>query len=247
MRRLILHIPHSSDEITLTEGFIVKDDVIEAEILKLTDWHTDDLFYSEEDVMIKAEFSRVFCDVERFTDDNMEEMAKYGMGVLYERADSGEVIRNVMTDFRKRVLEEFYHPHHLKLKRAVEDELSANGRALIVDCHSFPDKPFIRDLNKEPNRPDFCLGTDAFHTPGFLKDTAEDFLKDLGFSVKVNKPYEGTLVPIDFLRRNENVFSIMVEVNRKLYLKDGTNKRNKDYERVKKVVQELLGYLKFKI
>ena len=247
MRRLILHIPHSSDEIPLTEGFIVSDEIIEAEVLKLTDWHTDDLFYSEEDVMIKAEFSRVFCDVERFEDDRKEVMARFGMGVLYERADTGEVIRNVMPDFRKRVLHEFYYPHHLSLKRAVEAELEAYGNALIVDCHSFPDTPFMRDLSKEPNRPDFCIGTLAFHTPDFLRDAAVDFLSDKGFHVGFNWPYKGTMVPIDFLGKNDNVFSIMVEVNRRLYLKDGTNERSGGYESVKVVVKEMINYLKFKI
>ena len=56
-----------------------------AEMLKLTDWYTDDLFYSENNEMIIAEFSRICCDPERFTDDNLEVMAQYGMGVLYEK------------------------------------------------------------------------------------------------------------------------------------------------------------------
>jgi N-formylglutamate amidohydrolase len=41
-------------------------------MLKLTDWCTDDLFYSVDDEMVKAEFSRIFCDPERFTDDAQE-------------------------------------------------------------------------------------------------------------------------------------------------------------------------------
>jgi len=66
--KLILHLPHSSTNIPLNEGYIVDSIALESEILKLTDWYTDDLFYSEGDEMIKAEFSRIFCDPERFTD-----------------------------------------------------------------------------------------------------------------------------------------------------------------------------------
>ena len=43
----------------------------EKEILKWTDWYTDDLFYSNEDHMILAEFSRIFCDAERFAGDSL--------------------------------------------------------------------------------------------------------------------------------------------------------------------------------
>jgi N-formylglutamate deformylase len=61
-KKIILHIPHSSTQIPLTAGYIVDAIALEKEILKLTDWYTDDLFYSNEDEMIVAEFSRIFCD-----------------------------------------------------------------------------------------------------------------------------------------------------------------------------------------
>jgi N-formylglutamate amidohydrolase len=32
------------------------------------------------------------------------------------------------------------------------------------DCHSFPQIPIIRALEKSDFRPDFNIGTDAFHT-----------------------------------------------------------------------------------
>ena len=61
-RRLILHVPHSSDHIPLRGGYTVSDELIEVEILKLTDWCTEDLFHSREDIMVIAPFSRVFCE-----------------------------------------------------------------------------------------------------------------------------------------------------------------------------------------
>jgi N-formylglutamate deformylase len=58
---LILHIPHASASVPDKEGFIVDDKVIEAEILKLTDWYTDELFNSPDEIVVRAPFSRVFC------------------------------------------------------------------------------------------------------------------------------------------------------------------------------------------
>src|SRR5690606_40798107 len=58
LKKIILHIPHSSTNIPLSEGYLVDFITLEKEILKLTDWYTDDLFYSKDDEMIVAEFSR---------------------------------------------------------------------------------------------------------------------------------------------------------------------------------------------
>ena len=87
MKQLILHIPHSSVKIPLLNGYIINDALLTSEILKLTDWYTDDLFHSGNDIMVTADFSRLFCDPERFSDDKQEIMSQYGMGVLYEKTD----------------------------------------------------------------------------------------------------------------------------------------------------------------
>lgn len=88
MQKSILHIPHSSTKIPMTNGYVVDQEVLDREILKLTDWYTDDLFSLVGSIQVRADFSRIFCDTERFTDDSLEVMAKFGMGVLYEKANS---------------------------------------------------------------------------------------------------------------------------------------------------------------
>jgi N-formylglutamate deformylase len=82
MKKLVLHIPHSSTTIPKVEGYIVSQSILNSEILKLTDWYTDDLFQNNIDKDVLAPFSRIFCDVERFSEDEKEVMSKFGMGVL---------------------------------------------------------------------------------------------------------------------------------------------------------------------
>ena len=49
MKKLVLHIPHSSNVIPLFEGYVSTQEEINQEIIKLTDWYTDDLFDTDAD------------------------------------------------------------------------------------------------------------------------------------------------------------------------------------------------------
>ena len=242
--KLILHIPHSSTDIPMMDGYVVDEKSLENEMLKLTDWYTDDLFYSDEDEMIKADFSRIFCDPERFTEDSQEVMAQFGMGVLYEKNDVGELIRNVTPAFKEKVLKEYYSKHHDNLSDAVNNQLVKFGKALIIDCHSYPSIPLKRDLDQNKDRPDFNIGTDTFHTPKHLIDLSIAFFKDGGYSLGIDWPYKGAIVPLAYYNKNKNVESIMLEINRGLYLKEPTNEKTEKYAEIKKVTAEFIKIIK---
>lgn len=244
MQQLILHIPHSSINIPLREGYIIDECMLNSELLILTDWYTDDLFCSESDIVVKAEFSRLFCDPERFSDDEQEVMAQFGMGVLYEKTDGGEIMRKVSVELRERILNEYYSIHHNKLNNAVNSQLRSFGSALILDCHSFPDIPLLRDLNQDASRPDFNIGTDAFHTPQKLIDMSLKFFIDKGYTIEDNAPYKGSIVPMEHYNKNQQVHSIMLEINRKLYLNEGSNEKSSGYGEIKSVTQEYMAELK---
>lgn len=239
-KQLILHIPHSSTNIPIKDGYVVDDVILQNEILKLTDWYTDDLFFSKEDITITANFSRIFCDPERFSDDSQEVMAEYGMGVLYEKNDDGAVIREVSTKLRKEILNNFYWKHHAALSDAVNNQLHTFNKALIIDCHSYPNVPLKRSLDQKDNRPDFNIGTDSYHTPPYLIEISKDFFNSKGYSLGIDWPYKGSIVPIEHYQKNKNVQTIMLEINRSLYLKESTNKKSKKYYETKQITSEFI-------
>lgn len=241
--KLILHIPHSSTIIPFYECFVLSKSEIAGEIIKLTDWHTDEIFDSASDYKIVAPFSRLFCDVERFTDDSKEIMSKYGMGVLYEKTDCGRQLRNVSEEIRKKILNDYYYAHHNRFSKAVDEELAVSGKALIIDCHSFPDVPLKRDQDQEQNRPDICIGTDDFHTPVWLCEFTTDYFSSNGFSFLVNKPYNGSIVPLSHYQINRNVMSVMIEINRRLYLKEGSEKSS-GFMKISKLISDYLDGIK---
>jgi N-formylglutamate amidohydrolase len=244
MKQLILHIPHSSTIIPFHNGYVSSLDNIQQEIIKLTDWYTDDLFDTDVDSKIVAPFSRIFCDVERFADDELEVMSKVGMGVLYEKLDSDEILRKVTPVLREKILTNYYWKHHNSLTTIVEEQLNRNGECLIVDCHSFPSTPLQKAINQNSNTPDFNIGTDSFHTPNKYIEASKTYFENLGYSLGVDWPYSGSIVPMKYYQKVKRVNSIMLEINRKLYLNEPTNEKSKDYNKTKEVVQGYLNMLR---
>ncbi len=244
MKKLVLHIPHSSSEIPLLDGYVSTQDEILDEITKLTDWFTDDLFDSKVDDKIVAPFSRIFCDVERFADDELEVMSKFGMGVLYEKLDNGNQLRIVTPKLKSDVLSNYYWKHHQRLNDAVENHLEEAESCLILDCHSFPSSPLTRALVQEHKTPDFNIGTDSYHTPSRLIEASKEFFKSRGLSLGIDTPYSGSIVPMEYYQKDPRVSSIMLEVNRRLYLKENTSEKSENYDKTKEIIQEYMDLLR---
>jgi N-formylglutamate amidohydrolase len=247
MKKLILHIPHSSVNMPFLDGYMQDADKIHNELIKLTDWYTDELFYSETDSMIIASFSRIFCDVERFENDEDEIMSKVGMGVLYENFDDGSILRKVSPILRSKIITDFYWKHHKALLEEVNKQLINDGSCLIVDCHSYPSKPLIRDLDQTTARPDFNIGIDKYHTPQKLIDASVAYFEQRGYSIGVDWPYKGTIVPLAHYQINNKVNSIMLEVNRKLYLKEPSNEKCEKYNEINKIIDGFIKMIKNEI
>lgn len=217
----IFHIPHSKTEIPdQFKSDFVSAEIMEHEIRLLTDFATDEIFTIGSLSKVVFPYSRIFCDVERLDDEN-EVMFKYGRGFYYTKTDSGEILRENLNGSKEAIYNDYYLKHHNALTNLVDQKLKDGVSPVIVDCHSFADTPFKSDIEQGGERPDFCIGTDAFHTPKWLVDMAFTFLSNQGYSVKINYPYVGTIVPMKHYQVNENVRSIMIEINRNLYMEDG--------------------------
>ena len=171
-------------------------------------------------------------------------MAQYGMGVLYEKSDNGEEIRIVTPELKEKVLTSYYWKHHHKFSLAVKNQLDINGKAIIIDCHSYPSKPLVRDLDKNPKRPDFNIGTDSYHTPKELIDLSISFFVNAGYTLGIDWPYKASIVPLEYYQKNKNVSTIMLEINRALYLNEPTNQKSETYYQLKQITSEYIRTIK---
>ncbi len=246
MSGMILHIPHASQNILVDfkDVFILDPDVLKTELLRMTDAYTDELYDHPSAARIIFPISRLIVDPERFVVDDEEPMSAMGMGVIYTKTSHGDVLKREMTSGERReLLDRFYYPHHKALREAVQSELFSEGSVLIVDCHSFPSRPLPCDMDQMYPRPDFCIGTDPFHTSAELLNKALAAIREQGYSVMVDRPYSGTIVPIEEYRKNKAVSSIMIEVRRDLYMDEATGAKNKNFDKTRNVIAELLKAL----
>ena len=221
MTNLILHIPHASLRIPDYSHYLLPRYTVDAEALHLTDLYTDELFAATlGDAVIQAGFCRVYCDVERFDNDALEPMSRFGMGAAYVRCDDGRELRQLTATQRNEILRNYYEPHHAKLTDAVDAALARVGQARIVDCHSFPDTPLRCSLYQGDAQFDFNIGTDAFHTPLEWIEASVKFFAYRSFRLGIDEPYAGSIVPIKHYNKDNRVKSIMLEINRNLYMND---------------------------
>ena len=151
----------------------------------------------------------------------------------------GKKIRDYDEELRNRILADFYDPHHARLTSAVDTALENCGRCTILDGHSFNSKWPIK-LDCLFDRPDFCIGTDPFHTPEGLRDAMVKAVKEEGYHVRINTPYSGAITPIKHYGKDKRVVSIMIEVNRKLYMDEKTGEKSKGFEKTKAMCQKLM-------
>jgi N-formylglutamate deformylase len=249
---MVLHIPHASPvippEVLCT--FQISDEELQWELSRLTDAFTDELFVGAlpSARAIIHPVSRFVVDPERFADDDQEPMAKKGMGAVYTHTTQGKRLRlDLSSEERTRLLATYYLPHHEALTRAVSEVLKRYDMCLILDCHSFPSLPLPCDIDQTPQRPDICIGTDPFHTPGWLADILIQLFQDSGYSVEENRPYCGTIVPMNFYGANKNVMSVMIELNRRLYLNEATGCKSDDYPVLAEQLTQVLRMFEAKI
>lgn len=244
---MIIHLPHSSRFIPAQylNQFVLSEEKLWHEMNVMTDSFTDELFdfYSGDNTIINVVFpvSRLLVDPERFSDDDLEPMSQKGMGVLYSKTYRGELLRRSLDSAeRNELLERYYFPHQKLVSDAIGEELKKTGVSLLIDGHSFPANSIpCYDYQIEPT-PDFCLGTDSLHTPTELTDLIQQKIKDLGYRVELNKPFAGAFVPSDYYQKDKQVFALMIEINRRIYMDETTAVKTENFQQIQKHLKEVL-------
>ena len=204
------------------------------ELLRMTDAYTNELFPPTpvEAGRVVFPLSRLICDVERFSSDEDEPMAIRGDGRHLYPHLMGQLLRAQPDPVsRKSILDRWYWPHHSKLERMVNGVVARLGACLIVDCHSFPSVALPYELDQIGQRADFCIGTDPFHSPSSVRDAIVEAIREAGYSVTIDAPFAGALVPLASYLTDRRIWSVMIEVNRRLYMDEHSKEAGQRYAR----------------
>ena len=237
---VIIHIPHASVAISEQDlrDFTLTENQMQYELIRLTDWYTDELFGQgwTHDNVVQFQHSRLVVDVERFESDAEEPCAPIGMGATYVKTTQGALLRKLSPARRSELIKNYYQPHHQIFTQKVFQVLEKFNRSVIIDGHSYPTKP----LPTQPDckfAPEIGIGTDAVFTSPELTDLSLKYFKSHGLTVGLDKPFSGTIVPLKILHsKDTRVQSVMIEVRRDLYINEETAKKNSQFDRVQKLI-----------
>ncbi len=113
--------------------------------------------------------------------------------------------------------------------------IEARGNILLIDCHSFSSVPNL--LNSNPPDIDICIGynDDETRPNKVVIGNIVQYFKSLGYKVGINTPFSNSKtfsVPSKY-------HSVMIEINKKLYMDELTREKSGGYNKLKQDVQSL--------
>jgi len=243
----IVHVPHSSTTIPddVRAHLLLDDEALAEELRLMTDARTDELaILAAERVAPRPwvfvnRLSRLVVDPERLPDQH-EEMFAVGMGAVYTRTSGGLALRDVDEHVQLALLSRFFTPYADELTDLVDERISATGRAVLVDLHSYPVLALPYERHQDARRPPVCLGVDVDHTPTALAERAWRACSVIG-QVVVNEPFRGSYVPLRHFGRDNRVTSVMLDLRRDTYLRDDGSLDPEGARRITEALVAILG------
>jgi N-formylglutamate deformylase len=160
------------------------------------------------------------------TDAVVLSKVRLGKGLVWRNLDDGQPIyaRRLQPQEVLDRIDRYWRPYHDAVAREIDAAHARHGWSLHLNCHSMPAMA-ARFATDHPGlvHADFVLGDrDGSTADPRLSARLAAFLRERGYRVEINFPYKG----VELVRRYgdpaRHRHSIQVEINRKLYMDEGT-------------------------
>lgn len=151
---------------------------------------------------------------------------RLGKGLVWRNTDHGVPMygRKLRPQEVAARIERCWRPYHDAVARAIDQAQARHGYSIHINCHSMPaiagshatDYPGLAHA-------DFVIGDrDGSTSDPRLTAWLAQFLRGRGYDVEVNFPYKGVELVRRFGEPARQRHSLQLEVNRKLYMDEGT-------------------------
>ena len=167
-----------------------------------------------------------------------------GLGTVARIVAGGAEIYNqrLDADDAMRRIEACHRPYHQALKTLIDDAMSAFGCCLVIDCHSMPSLA-VSGINGH-TQADIVLGDcHGSSCSPEVSSITERTLRDLGLSVRRNKPYAGGYTTRHYAARESGIQTLQIEINRALYMNEIAIERHQGFERLSARLEVLIARL----
>lgn len=264
---LLYDSPHSGR--VFPDGFASR--LASEELRRAEDAYVDHVFAGVPEVggtLITANFPRIYIDPNRAVDDidpaaldgewptllNPGEKSKWGKGLVWKTLRGQQEIydhRLSVNEVQHRI-DHYWQPYHSAVSDAIEAMHSRFGCVFHINCHSMRGTGYNEVSDKFAPRPDFVLSNrdGASCEPSFINMIAH-YLSGCGFEVSINDPFKGAELTKAYSNPADRRHSLQIEINRTLYLKDGTYDKRDDFDAFYQVMQGMnetcAGYVQKKL
>jgi N-formylglutamate deformylase len=170
-------------------------------------------------------------------------VSKRGLGLLKSKSRYGEPVHErklTVAEVMSRI-EKYHRPYYAELKQNIDRLKSAFGFVYHLSCHCMSAVGAPTHPDPGEQRPDFCLGNvDGKTSSAEFIEFVRKAIESLGYSCRINFPYTGGELNTRFGRPQEGIDSIMVEINKKLFMDVKTFEKKPEFARVQGDVTKVL-------
>lgn len=259
---IVFDSPHSGTYYPTDFVKLKASDLDMNRILRTEDSFVDQLYEtaidSENAPFLKALFPRSYIDPNRAADDfdpdalegdfrsplNPSDKSYRGMGLVWTQVHNGQAIykRKLKAEELAYRIDEYHQPYQNKLKEMLSNSRAKFGVCYHVNLHSMPSRGSRISPDADgAHRPDFVISDRLGKTcdPEFL-ELIVDRLSDMGYSVGVNRPYQGGELLRIAGHPKKGYHSVQIEINRRLYMDEKTLKPIPNFKKLQKDLAKLV-------
>lgn len=160
-----------------------------------------------------------------------------GLGLLKKVTRYGEPLHErklTVSELQER-LQRFYEPYHAELAAIISQVKARFGRVWHISCHCMSAVGAPTHPDKDQPRADICLGNrDGSSSSNEFLEIAKRAFETLGYTVTLNSPYKGGELNRRHGDPQNGQESIMVEVNKKLFMDVKTFRKTEGFAKLRR-------------